>query len=92
MDVRQHEERVAIVTGGGHGIGRSIVLGVMRAGVHVIATAGRERSEIEAVGREAEANNARASALPWLPMLPRRVTAKSMWIRWWSALAAWIFW
>ena len=64
MDVRQHEERVAIVTGGGRQIGRSIVLGVVRAGVHVIATAGRERSEIEAVGRDAEANNAEASVLP----------------------------
>ena len=64
MDVRQHEERVAIVTGGGRGIGRSIVLGVVRAGVQVIATAGRERSEIEAVGRDAEANNAQASVLP----------------------------
>jgi NAD(P)-dependent dehydrogenase (short-subunit alcohol dehydrogenase family) len=91
MDVRQHEERVAILTGGGRGIGRSIVFGVVRAGVHVIATAGRERSEIEAVGREAEALNAQAS-FPWLAMLPRRVTAKSMWIRRWSALAAWIFW
>jgi NAD(P)-dependent dehydrogenase (short-subunit alcohol dehydrogenase family) len=64
MDVRQHEERVAILTGGGRGIGRSIVLGVVRAGVHVIVTAGSERSEIEAVGREAEAHNAQASALP----------------------------
>jgi NAD(P)-dependent dehydrogenase (short-subunit alcohol dehydrogenase family) len=64
MDVRQHEQRVAIVTGGGRGIGRSIVLGLVRAGVHVIATAGRERSEIEAVAREAEATNAQASVLP----------------------------
>jgi 3-oxoacyl-[acyl-carrier protein] reductase len=30
----------------------------------VIANAGRERSEIEAVGRDAEANNAQASVLP----------------------------
>jgi NAD(P)-dependent dehydrogenase (short-subunit alcohol dehydrogenase family) len=64
MDVRQHEERVAIVTESGRGIERSIVLGLVRASVHVIATAGRERSEIEAVGREAEAHNAQASVLP----------------------------
>jgi 3-oxoacyl-[acyl-carrier protein] reductase len=37
----------------------------VRAGGHAIATAGRERSEIEAVGRDAEANNkAQASVLP----------------------------
>jgi NAD(P)-dependent dehydrogenase (short-subunit alcohol dehydrogenase family) len=64
MDLRQHEERVAIVTGGGRGIGRSIVLGLVRAGVHVIATAGRERGEIEAVAREAEESDARASVVP----------------------------
>ena len=64
MDLRQHEERVAVVTGGGRGIGRSMVLGLVRAGVHVIATAGRERSEIEAVAREAEESNAQASVVP----------------------------
>jgi NAD(P)-dependent dehydrogenase (short-subunit alcohol dehydrogenase family) len=64
MDLRQHEERVAIVTGGGRGIGRSIVFGLVRAGVHVIATAGRERSEIEAVAREAVDSNAQASVIP----------------------------
>ncbi len=57
-------ERVAIVTGGGRGLGRSMVLGLVRAGVPVIATAGRERSEIEAVAREAEESNAQASAVP----------------------------
>jgi NAD(P)-dependent dehydrogenase (short-subunit alcohol dehydrogenase family) len=60
----QPQDRVAIVTGGGRGIGRSIVLGLVGAGVHVIATAGRERSEIEAVAREAEESNAQASVVP----------------------------
>jgi NAD(P)-dependent dehydrogenase (short-subunit alcohol dehydrogenase family) len=41
-----------------------MVLGLVRAGVHVIATAGRERSEIEAVAREAEESNAQASVVP----------------------------
>jgi NAD(P)-dependent dehydrogenase (short-subunit alcohol dehydrogenase family) len=86
MDVRQHEERVAIVTESGRGIERSIVLGLVRASVHVIATAGRERSEIEAVGRKQKRTTLKRACFPWLPMLPRRVTAKR------SALAAWIFW
>jgi NAD(P)-dependent dehydrogenase (short-subunit alcohol dehydrogenase family) len=64
VDLRQQEERVAVVTGGGRGIGRSIVLGLVRGGVHVIATVGRERSEIEAVAREAEKSNAQASVVP----------------------------
>jgi 3-oxoacyl-[acyl-carrier protein] reductase len=58
------EQRVAIVTGGGRGIGRSIVLGLARTGVHVIATAGRERREIEAVARETQDLNAQASVVP----------------------------
>jgi NAD(P)-dependent dehydrogenase (short-subunit alcohol dehydrogenase family) len=64
MDSRQDEERVAIVTGGGRGIGRSMVLGLVRTGVHVIATAGRERNEIEAVAREAQESNARVIVVP----------------------------
>jgi NAD(P)-dependent dehydrogenase (short-subunit alcohol dehydrogenase family) len=34
--------RVAIVTGGGRGLGRAMVLGLAAAGAHVIATAARE--------------------------------------------------
>jgi NAD(P)-dependent dehydrogenase (short-subunit alcohol dehydrogenase family) len=45
--------RVAIVTGGGRGMGREIVLGLASAGIHVVATAARERLEIEAVAEEA---------------------------------------
>jgi hypothetical protein len=47
-------ERVAIVTGGGRGLGRAMVLGLVRAGMHVVATAARERIEIEAVAQEAQ--------------------------------------
>jgi NAD(P)-dependent dehydrogenase (short-subunit alcohol dehydrogenase family) len=46
-------ERVAIVTGGGRGLGRAMTLGLARAGAHVIATAARERGEVERVASEA---------------------------------------
>src|SRR5689334_21813999 len=45
MTEQAHEQSVAIVTGAGRGLGRSMVLGLARAGVHVIATAARERNE-----------------------------------------------
>jgi NAD(P)-dependent dehydrogenase (short-subunit alcohol dehydrogenase family) len=46
--------RVAIVTGGGRGIGRAMALGLAEAGLRVIVSAARERDEIEAVAAEAE--------------------------------------
>jgi hypothetical protein len=46
--------RIAIVTGGGRGIGRAMALGLAEAGVRVIVSAARERDEIEAVADEAE--------------------------------------
>jgi NAD(P)-dependent dehydrogenase (short-subunit alcohol dehydrogenase family) len=49
LDVSQSSNRVAIVTGGGRGLGRAMVLGLANAGVNVIATAAREREEIESV-------------------------------------------
>jgi NAD(P)-dependent dehydrogenase (short-subunit alcohol dehydrogenase family) len=44
---------VAIVTGAGRGLGRAMALGLAHAGIRVVATAARERSEIEAVSVEA---------------------------------------
>lgn len=46
--------KVAIVTGAGRGLGRSIALGLARAGAQVLATVARGRTEIEHVAREAE--------------------------------------
>ncbi|HVN76078.1 MAG TPA: SDR family oxidoreductase [Thermoanaerobaculaceae bacterium] len=44
---------VAIVTGGGRGLGRAIALGLAHAGARVAITAARSRDEIEAVAGEA---------------------------------------
>jgi 3-oxoacyl-[acyl-carrier protein] reductase len=53
MDDRSIAGKVAIVTGGGRGLGRAMTLGLARAGVHVVATAARERQELERVAAEA---------------------------------------
>lgn len=45
--------QVAIVTGGGRGLGRAMVLGLAAAGARVVAMASREAAEVEAVAREA---------------------------------------
>jgi NAD(P)-dependent dehydrogenase (short-subunit alcohol dehydrogenase family) len=44
--------KTAIVTGAGRGIGRSIALGLARAGANVVVTAARNRREIERVTEE----------------------------------------
>jgi NAD(P)-dependent dehydrogenase (short-subunit alcohol dehydrogenase family) len=45
--------KTAIVTGAGRGLGRSMALGLARAGANVVVTAARNRSEINQVAEEA---------------------------------------
>lgn len=45
--------RVAIVTGGGRGLGRAMALGLAAVGAHVIATSARSLAEVEAVAAAA---------------------------------------
>lgn len=56
--------RVAIVTGAGRNIGRSIALGLARGGAAVVVNARSNRKEAEAVAREIEAGG--GQALPYL--------------------------
>lgn len=66
MNLDQIAGRVAIVTGGGRGLGGAMVSGLARAGVSVVATAARELAEIEAVAKEVERFCGEARVLPIL--------------------------
>src|SRR5439155_22248419 len=55
------EGRVAIVTGGGRGLGRAMARGLARAGCKVVVTAAREKTEIDEVA--SEFNDSRVLAL-----------------------------
>lgn len=57
------QDRVAIVTGGGTGIGRGVALELARAGADV-AVAGRRREPLEAVAAEVTALGRRGLAVP----------------------------
>jgi NAD(P)-dependent dehydrogenase (short-subunit alcohol dehydrogenase family) len=64
--------RVAIVTGAGRGLGRAMTLGLARAGMRVVATAARERAEIESIAAEAGAS----MVLPVLADVTRELDAE----------------
>jgi NAD(P)-dependent dehydrogenase (short-subunit alcohol dehydrogenase family) len=71
MEAKQPTNHVAVVTGGGRGLGRAMVLGLARAGFRVIATAARERAEIDAVVQEVERNCDEARAIAVLADVTR---------------------
>ena len=48
------DDKIALVTGAGRGIGKALALGFVKAGAHVIVVS-RTQSEIEATAREAQA-------------------------------------
>ena len=63
--------RVAIVTGGGRGLGRAMTLGLAEAGASVVATAARERAEVERVAADAAKAGAPERVLPVLADVTR---------------------
>jgi len=63
--------RVAIVTGGGRGLGRAMALGLVKAGATVVATVARERDEIERLARDANAGGRPDAVYPMLADVTR---------------------
>lgn len=63
LDMFRLDSKVAIVTGGGTGIGRGIALGLAEAGADVVV-AGRRPGPIEQVAGEIRARGRRALAVP----------------------------
>src|SRR6478735_5871765 len=63
LDLFHLDGQVAVVTGGGTGIGRAIALGLASAGADVVV-AGRRRAPLEAVAAEIAATGRRSLAVP----------------------------
>ncbi len=73
-----HAARVAIVTGGGRGLGRAMVLGLVRAGIHVVATAAREAAELEALLGDVERMGVAGQVLPMLADVTREADGEAV--------------
>jgi NAD(P)-dependent dehydrogenase (short-subunit alcohol dehydrogenase family) len=58
--------RVAIVTGGGRGLGRAMARGLARAGARVVLTAAREMAELDATVQEIARETGDGVAVPML--------------------------
>src|SRR6266851_3390354 len=58
--------KTAIVTGAGRGLGRSMALGLARAGANVMLTAARNRREIDLVAEEAAKSPTAGAVRPLL--------------------------
>jgi 3-oxoacyl-[acyl-carrier protein] reductase len=68
-------DRVAIVTGGGRGIGRSIALGYARAGAHVVISVARTVAEADEVAAESASLPGRIEAIRADVTVPAEVDA-----------------
>jgi 3-oxoacyl-[acyl-carrier protein] reductase len=55
-------DQVAIVTGGGRGLGRAMALGLAQAGARVMVLAAREREEVDALAGGAASKDSAGSA------------------------------
>lgn len=70
--------KVAVVTGGGRGLGRAIALGYARAGARaIVVTAARHRQEIESVASEIDAISGPGTALPLIADVTDRAACAS---------------
>ena len=74
LDKMSLEGKVAIVTGGGRGLGREMCLHMARAGADVVAAA-RTSSEIEEVAQEVRAMGRRALAIRTDVTVPEQIQA-----------------
>ena len=63
LDQFRLDGQVAVVTGGGRGIGEGIALGLAEAGADIVLAA-RRKDEIEAVAEKVRARGRRALAVP----------------------------